>query len=502
MGGNITWATFCRKCLIILLREMTTGTKKAWFWYYFHRAKNLQEILSPIHRRIVYLCEVNKTLSAMEKFSHNITEQTIVNWYNQAKQGDAEAQYYAGMYESLYNDFRADMVYYWHKAAEQGLAKAQFRIGNCGYFGNNMSCDREEVMQWYEKAAAQGNADAKFGLELCRFADYNQAFQWCKEQAEAGVAEAQFILGLYYEYGSYVKPDREEAIRWFERAGEQGHEAANEWLAFVKYAKENSQHSSWRAQDGMALLDRIDKEKIDAQVEFDEFDYITDDLDIEEEEGTLTKEESKEKEEETYGDWAWRQYRDWWYREQVLDDIRIIRSSPYTYRKGLMKELKQKAEAGDVNAMTQLYEICEKNFANHSWSTYWLRKIAETGSNWAQAILAHRYENGCGVERNPAEAFKLYSALANKGDKIGVFFLAECFWLGKGTNVNVEVAIVLFEQIEEKYAVELMMKHSSLQNPLHSKLIEEAQERLKDKPGPMDKNGCRPLFFRESKGKN
>ena len=45
-------------------------------------------------------------LSAMEKFSYNISEQTIVNWYIQAKQGDAEAQYYVGMYESLYNDFR------------------------------------------------------------------------------------------------------------------------------------------------------------------------------------------------------------------------------------------------------------------------------------------------------------------------------------------------------------------------------------------------------------
>ena len=46
-------------------------------------------------------------LSAMEKFSYNISEQTIVNWYIQAMQGgDAEAQYYVGMYESLYNDFR------------------------------------------------------------------------------------------------------------------------------------------------------------------------------------------------------------------------------------------------------------------------------------------------------------------------------------------------------------------------------------------------------------
>ena len=434
----------------------------------------------------------------MEKFSHNITDQTVVNWYIQAKQGDAEAQYYVGMYESLYNDFRSDMVYYWHKAAEQGLAKAQFRVGNCGYFGNNMSCDREEVMQWYEKAAAQGDVDAKFGLELCRFADCNQSFQWCRSMAEDGVAEAQFALGLYYEYGSYVKPDRDESIRWFERAGEQGHEAANEWLAFVKYAKETTLLSLWRSQDGMALLDRIDKENLEKQLyEIPDWNpYLSlDDL-------TLTEEDIdpcrvQEEDEEPYWDWAWERYKDWWYGEQDLDDIRIIRSSPYTYKKGLLKELEQLADTGDVNAMTQLYEICEKNFANHSWTTYWLRQIADTDSSWAQAILARRVENGRGTEKNLVEAVKLYKGLAEKGDKIGMFYLAEHYWFGKGVEQNVEEAIRLFEQMEEKYPLKVMARHTSLQNSHYIILIEEALERLKDKPGPRDRYGHQPLFIRK-----
>lgn len=433
----------------------------------------------------------------MEKFSYNISEQTIVNWYNQAMQGDTEAQYYVGMYESLYNDFRYGAEGHWYAAAKKGLAKAQFRIGNCGYFGNGISCDREEVKQWYEKAAAQGDADAKFGLELCRFADYEQAFLWCKDQAEAGVAEAQFILGLYYEYGSYVKPDRKEAIRWFVQAGEQGHEAANEWLAFVKYAKENSQHSSWRAQDGMALLDRTDKENIEVLVAKDEWGEWDEEPDIEEK-NPLEIEKKEDIEEEPCRDLLWKRYRDWWYEQQELDDIRIARSSPYTYKKGLLKELELQAETGDVNAMTQLYEICEKNYTNRSWSTYWLRRIAEQDISWAQSILAHRYEMGNGTERNPAEAIRLYELLAKKGDKIGRFYLAEHYWLGSGAERNIEEAIRLYELIEEKYPLEVMMKHSSLQD-LHSMtLIKEALERMKDKPGPKDKNGSRPLFIRKT----
>ena len=412
-------------------------------------------------------------------------------------QGDAEAQYYVGMYESLYNDFRYGAEGHWYAAAKKGLAKAQFRIGNCGYFGNGISCDREEVKQWYEKAAAQGNADAKFGLVLCCFTNYEQAFQWCKEQAEAGVAEAQFILGLYYEYGSYVKPDREEAIRWFVQAGEQGHEVANEWLAFVKYAKENSQHSSWRAQDGMALLDRTDKEKIDvlaAKDECGEWGEWDEELDIEEK-PPLKIEKKEDTEEEPGRDLLWKRYRDWWYEQQELDDIQITRSSPYTYKKGLLKELEQQAETGDVNAMTQLYEICEKNYANLSWSTYWLRRIAEQDISWAQAILAHRYEMGNGTERNTAEAIKLYELLAKKGDKIGMFYLAEHYWLGSGAERNIEEAIRLYELIEEKYPLEVMMKHSSIHDLHYIILIEEALTRMKDMPGPKDKNGYRPSFI-------
>ena len=433
----------------------------------------------------------------MEKFSYNISQQTIVNWYNQAMQGDTEAQYYVGMYESLYNDFRYGAEGHWYAAAKKGLAKAQFRIGNCGYFGNGISCDREEVKQWYEKAAAQGDADAKFGLELCRFADYEQAFLWCKDQAETGVAEAQFILGLYYEYGSYVKPDRDESIKWFARAGEQGHVAANEWLAFVEYAKKSSKYSLWRSQDGMALLDRIDKENIEVLAAKDEWGEWDEEPDIEEK-PPLEIEKKEDTEEEPCRDLPWKRYRDWWYEQQELDDIRIARSSPYTYKKGLLKELELQAETGDVNAMTQLYEICEKNYTNRSWSTYWLRRIAEQNISWAQAILAHRYEMGNGTERNPAEAIRLYAALAEKGDKIGMFYLAEHYWLGSGAERNIEEAIRLYELLEEKYPLEVMMKHSTPQNSVYVKLIEEALERLKDKPCPNDKNGSRPLFIRKT----
>ena len=74
-----------------------------------------------------------------------------------------------------------------------------------------------------------------------------------------------------------------------------------------------------------------------------------------------------------------------------------------------------------------------------------------------------------------------------KGDKIGRFYLAEHYWLGSGEERNIEEAIRLYELIEEKYPLEVMMKYPSIQD-LHSMtLIREALERMKDKPGPKDK---------------
>jgi hypothetical protein len=67
--------------------------------------------------------------------------------------------------------------------------------------------------------------------------------------------------------------------------------------------------------------------------------------------------------------------------------------------------------------------------------------------------------------------------------------------LGSGAERNIEEAIRLYELIEEKYPLEVMMKHPSLQDLHNMTLIKEALERMKDKPGPKDKNGYRPSFI-------
>ena len=65
------------------------------------------------------------------------------------------------------------------------------------------------------------------------------------EQAKAGDAEAQFYLGMWHLWGynpGYIEPipeDKTEAMKWFRKAAEQGHEYAKKWLK--KNAKEKTE---------------------------------------------------------------------------------------------------------------------------------------------------------------------------------------------------------------------------------------------------------------------
>ena len=53
----------------------------------------------------------------------------------------------------------------------------------------------------------------------------------CKREAAAGKAEAQFVLGVYYERGQMGLPQNyEESAKWYRKAAEQDHHAAQLYL--------------------------------------------------------------------------------------------------------------------------------------------------------------------------------------------------------------------------------------------------------------------------------
>jgi len=64
------------------------------------------------------------------------------------------------------------------------------------------------------------------GLDALKRGDYGVAVRELRGPADAGDAEAQYRIGLMYEYGKGYPRDVQQALRWLIRAGTQGHTGA------------------------------------------------------------------------------------------------------------------------------------------------------------------------------------------------------------------------------------------------------------------------------------
>lgn len=86
-----------------------------------------------------------------------------------------------------------------------------------------------DAMRWYERAAEAGSANAQFLLGRMheegaagRARDLEKAAELYRKAAEQGHALAQFSLALLYQEGRGVPKDPAQAAKWLEAAAQQG----------------------------------------------------------------------------------------------------------------------------------------------------------------------------------------------------------------------------------------------------------------------------------------
>ncbi len=64
-----------------------------------------------------------------------------------------------------------------------------------------------------------------------------KVFEFHKKRAESGSAMSQYEVGSRYLTGKGVEQDRDESIKWLEKAAKQGHKKAAQKLGFLKRSK-------------------------------------------------------------------------------------------------------------------------------------------------------------------------------------------------------------------------------------------------------------------------
>ena len=80
---------------------------------------------------------------------------------------------------------------------------------------NNVS----QALYWYGQAAKRGHVEAQYALGQ-RSDDPAKAMEWYRKAAERGLADAAYSLGYCYEKGKGAEADKDEAAKWYHRAGQ------------------------------------------------------------------------------------------------------------------------------------------------------------------------------------------------------------------------------------------------------------------------------------------
>lgn len=161
-----------------------------------------------------------------------------------------------GDVEPVSEEDEARHVAWLRSEAEKGHPAAQHGLGilyNMGWMG--VSQDKVQAIVWFHHAADRDHGSAQFQLTLSKALDPAEYYQaesiWhqlkivsLQSEAAKGRAEAQYRLGIWYYMGKGVPQDKAQAMVWFHRAADQGHELAQNQLVFLKSLDPAEQHQA------------------------------------------------------------------------------------------------------------------------------------------------------------------------------------------------------------------------------------------------------------------
>ena len=163
-----------------------------------------------------------------------------MKWFRRsAEQGHADAQYNLGLHCSTGEGCEKDMTEaakWFRKAADQGVEDAKMWLANKDkpadkYAGTNLK-DISKAAQAGDPGAQHNLGDryyAGVGVEMNK----QEAVKWWKKAAENGYAPAQMILGACYEKGGEgVDRDPIIAVKWYAKAADQGNANAQYFLGY------------------------------------------------------------------------------------------------------------------------------------------------------------------------------------------------------------------------------------------------------------------------------
>lgn len=143
-----------------------------------------------------------------------------------------------------------------------------------------------------------------------------------------------------------------------------------------------------------------------------------------------------------------------------------------------VKELKEKAEDGDVSAQNELanaYFVGIGTEKNIDEAMRWWSAAASTEDGKASSMLGTMYYLGIGTAKNTVEAIKYWEIGAAKQDLDAMSQLGFVYLLGDTVKKNIKVAYMWFNLAASKGDTQAIKQRDLIAKQLSAMAIDEAQ---------------------------
>jgi uncharacterized protein len=156
------------------------------------------------------------------------------------------------MWEALFKEHMAN--------AKAGDAEAQYELGIMYLKGQGVEQDREKAREWLTAAAASGYSLAEG--KLARIEEQESKYEQLKSSADNGNVDAQYELAMMYLKGRGVTTNGRTALRYMQKAADQGDVRAITRLGIINYKGEAGEVDY---QQALLLFNRVSGESALAQ---------------------------------------------------------------------------------------------------------------------------------------------------------------------------------------------------------------------------------------------
>jgi TPR repeat protein len=343
---------------------------------------------------LINATEALKWLRRAAEQNHADSQCDLGRWYERG-------YFYDGLVSPIAQDESAAAAWY-RKAAEQGHPQSQCKLGVMYVEGRGVSQDIQAGLNWLRQAAVQDDAEANSQLAKLYHSRSgttekgNEAKTVARllRDAEQGDAEAQFQLGRQHNSVNSPVTDRKEskkeALRWFQKAAEQGHVEAQYWTGlYYRYGLEVVAED--KAESDVWFSKAAEKGHTGAMRKLGRYREAADlgDASAQYQLGNQYLEENDPTEAMN------------WYLKAV--------NNPDGLNEGA-------STAGIASyQIAKMYEEGKGVTQNDETALSWLFKAAEKGDTEAPWDIARRYARGIGVPKDAALAAKWYVEAESRG---------------------------------------------------------------------------------------